>query len=141
MTLITDNMAASVMARGLVDLVIVGTDRVTANGRYVVNKIGTLGVAILANILAFPFTWPAPPPPLIWPPPPCAQVEIEERAPEELTGLGGTRTAPLGMKVGNPAFDVTPHELVSGLITEHGVLRAPLSAGLQKLMQADTPRR
>ena len=69
-----------------------------------------------------------------------AQVEIEERAPEEVTGFGGTRTAPLGMRVANPAFDVTPHALVSGLITEQGIIHAPLDAGLRGVMQAALQR-
>ncbi|MEN9377690.1 MAG: S-methyl-5-thioribose-phosphate isomerase [Pseudomonadota bacterium] len=133
-TLITDNMAASVMARGLVDLVIVGTDRVTANGD-VVNKIGTLGVAILAKHFGIPFYVACPSSTIDLATPTGAQVKIEERAPEEVTGFGGTRTAPIGMRVGNPAFDVTPHELVTGLITERGIVHAPLNVGLQKVMQ------
>jgi methylthioribose-1-phosphate isomerase len=133
-TLITDNMAASVMARGLVDLVIVGTDRVTANGD-VVNKIGTLGVAILAKHFGIPFYVACPSSTIDLATPTGAQVKIEERAPEEVTGFGGIRTAPIGMRVGNPAFDVTPHELVTGLITERGIVHAPLNVGLQKVMQ------
>jgi methylthioribose-1-phosphate isomerase len=131
-TLITDNMAASMMARGLVDLVLVGTDRVTANGD-VVNKIGTLGVAITAQHFGVPFYVACPSSTIDVATATGAQVAIEERAAEEVTGFGGTRTAPSGMRVSNPAFDVTPHTLVTGLITEHGIIRAPFAARLREL--------
>jgi methylthioribose-1-phosphate isomerase len=134
-TLITDNMAASVMARGLVDMVIVGTDRVTANGD-VVNKIGTLGVAILARHFGLPLYVACPSSTIDLATATGAQVEIEERLPDEVTGFAGRRTAPQGMKVGNPAFDVTPHALVSGLITEHGIVSAPFERGLRRVVQA-----
>jgi methylthioribose-1-phosphate isomerase len=132
-TLITDNMAASVLARGLVDLVLVGTDRVTANGD-VVNKIGTLGVAILARHFNVPFYVACPSSTIDLATPNGALVHIEERAGEEVTGFGGTRTAPPEMRAYNPAFDVTPHALVTGLITEHGVLRPPFAAALRGLV-------
>ena len=131
-TLITDNMAASMMARGLVNLVIVGTDRVTANGD-VVNKIGTLGVAIAARHFDIPFYVACPSSTIDLATATGAEVIIEERAPEEVTGFGGTRTAPPGLNARNPAFDVTPHALVSGLITEHGIIRAPFETGLRAL--------
>lgn len=134
-TLITDNMAASMMAQGLVQLVIVGTDRVTANGD-VVNKIGTLGVAILAKHYGVPFYVACPSSTIDLATATGAQVEIEERKSDEVTGFGGTRTAPHDMKVRNPAFDVTPSALVSGLITEHGVIRAPFAEGLRQVVQA-----
>lgn len=134
-TLITDNMAASMMAQGLVQLVIVGTDRVTANGD-VVNKIGTLGVAILARHYGVPFYVACPSSTIDLATATGAQVEIEERKSDEVTGFGGTRTAPHDMKVRNPAFDVTPNELVSGLITEHGVIRAPFAEGLRRVVKA-----
>lgn len=130
-TLITDSMAASVMARGLIDLVIVGTDRVSANGD-VVNKIGTLGVAILARHFGLPFYVACPSSTIDLATPSGDQVEIEERAPEEVTGFGGTRTAPPAMQVRNPAFDVTPHNLVTGIITEHGLISAPFTDGLRR---------
>jgi methylthioribose-1-phosphate isomerase len=133
--LITDNMAASVMARGLIDLVIVGTDRVTANGD-VVNKIGTLGVAILAKHFGLPFYVACPSSTIDLATPTGAQVEIEERASDEVTGFGPVRTAPHGMAVVNPAFDVTPHTLVSGLITEHGIISAPFAEGLKRVAMA-----
>jgi methylthioribose-1-phosphate isomerase len=130
--LLTDNMAASIMARGLVHLVIVGTDRVTANGD-VVNKIGTLGVAIMARHFGVPFYVACPSSTIDLATPTGTQVIIEERHGDEVTGFGGARTAPEGVVACNPAFDVTPHSLVSGLITEHGVLRPSFAEGLQRL--------
>lgn len=131
-TLITDSMAASMMARGLVHLVIVGTDRVTANGD-VVNKIGTLGVAVLARHFGVPFYVACPSSTIDSATASGDLVEIEERTPDEVTGIGNTRTAPHGMPVRNPAFDVTPHALVSGIITEHGIIEAPFDAGLRRV--------
>jgi methylthioribose-1-phosphate isomerase len=125
-------MAASVMARGLVDLVIVGTDRVTANGD-VVNKIGTLGVAVLARHFGIPFYVACPSSTIDLATATGSQVEIEERTPEEVTGFGGARTAPHDIAVANPAFDVTPHGLVTGIITEHGVIAAPFEDGLRQV--------
>jgi methylthioribose-1-phosphate isomerase len=133
-TLITDNMAASMMSRGLVDLVLVGTDRVTANGD-VVNKIGTLGVAIIANHFGIPFYVACPSSTIDLATATGSHVQIEERAPGEVTGFGGVRTAPDGLRVSNPAFDVTPHALVTGLITEHGIVRPPFAAGLSALSE------
>ena len=131
-TLITDNMAASMMASGQVQLVIVGTDRVTANGD-VVNKIGTLGVAVLAQHFGVPFYVACPSSTIDAATASGDQVEIEERTPDEVTGFGGTRTAPQAMPVRNPAFDVTPHALVRGLITEHGIIKAPFDEGLRRV--------
>ena len=129
--LLTDNMAASMMARGRVSLVIVGTDRVTANGD-VVNKIGTLGVAVLAHHFGVPFYVACPSSTIDVATPTGAQVIIEERHGDEVAGFGGVRTAPAGVATCNPAFDVTPHALVSGLITEQGILRPPFAAALQR---------
>jgi len=131
-TLITDSMAAHLMSRGEIDLVIVGTDRVTANGD-VVNKIGTLSVAIAAKHFSIPF-WVACP--LSTYDPATAEgsaVPIEERAPEEVTHLGGQRIAAQA-PVRNPAFDVTPAALVTGgIITEAGIARPPVGAALAEL--------
>ncbi len=123
-TLICDNMAASLMAQGKINLVITGTDRVAANGD-VANKIGTLGVAIMAKHFGIPFFVACPYSTIDYHTPNGAGITIEERTSEEVTHWGDRRTSPLGVKVCNPAFDVTPHELVSGLITEKGILRAP----------------
>ena len=131
-TLITDSMAASMMAHGLINLVIVGTDRVSANGD-VVNKIGTLGLAILARHFGVPFYVACPSSTIDLATSRGDQVEIEERASDEVTSFGGTRSAPLNMKVRNPAFDVTPHDLVTGIITENGIIGAPFADGLRRV--------
>jgi methylthioribose-1-phosphate isomerase len=134
-TLLTDSMAASVMARGAIDLVIVGTDRVTANGD-VVNKIGTLGVAILARHFGVPFYVACPSSTIDLATATGAEVHIEERHAGEVTGFGGVTTAPAQMKVCNPAFDVTPHGLVSGLVTEAGIIHPPFEQGLRRVASA-----
>jgi methylthioribose-1-phosphate isomerase len=133
-TLITDGMAAHLMSRGEVDLVLVGTDRVTANGD-VVNKIGTLGLAVMAKHFGVPF-WVACPS-STWDPDTAtgAEVEIEERDPREVTHLGDQEIAAPGVAVRNPAFDVTPAELVTGIVTELGLARPPLGASLEALLR------
>ena len=123
-TLICDNMAASMMAQGAIDLVITGTDRVAANGD-VANKIGTMGVAILARHFGIPFYVACPYSTIDHETPSGDKIPIEERDPLEITCWGGHPTAPEGVKVRSPAFDITPNELVTGLITERGILRAP----------------
>ncbi|HEY0780463.1 MAG TPA: S-methyl-5-thioribose-1-phosphate isomerase [Gemmatirosa sp.] len=128
-TLQTDNMAAATMQRGLVDVVIVGTDRVAANGD-VANKIGTLGVAILAKHFGIPLYVACPSSTLDLATPTGADIVIEERADEEVTSFGARRTAPEGVAVRNPAFDVTPHTLVAGFITERGLIGPPFGDNL-----------
>lgn len=130
-TLICDNMAATTMAEELIDLVIVGTDRVAANGD-VANKIGTLGVAILAKHFGIPFYVACPYSTIDFNTPSGNKITIEERNADEVTSFGAKRTAPEAMPVRNPAFDVTPAELVSGLITERGILRPPYSESLRQ---------
>jgi methylthioribose-1-phosphate isomerase len=130
-TLICDNMAATTMAEGLIDLVIVGTDRVAANGD-VANKIGTLGVAILAKHFGIPFYVACPYSTIDFDTPSGTEITIEERDANEVTNFGARPTAPDAMQVRNPAFDVTPSELVSGLITERGILRPPYTESLRK---------
>lgn len=129
-TLITDNMAASMMAAGHINLVIVGTDRVAANGD-VANKIGTYGVAILARHFNIPFYVACPSSTVDMATLSGADIIIEEREAEEVTSFGARRTAPEGVQVRNPAFDVTPHELVTGLITERGIIQPPYSDNLR----------
>ncbi|MGE5509039.1 MAG: S-methyl-5-thioribose-1-phosphate isomerase [Chitinophagales bacterium] len=131
-TLITDNMAAHVMQQGLVDLVVVGADRVAANGD-AANKIGTYGVAILAHEHGIPFYVAAPWSTIDLSLPDGAAIPIEQRSPEEVTHVFGQRVAPEGVKVLNPAFDVTPHRYVTGIITEFGVLRPPYTEALAAL--------
>jgi methylthioribose-1-phosphate isomerase len=131
-TLITDNMAATVMAQGKVSAVIVGTDRVAANGD-VANKIGTMGVAILAKEFGIPFYVAAPLSSIDMSLATGADIPIEERTAEEITEGFGKRTAPEGVEVYNPAFDVTPHRYVTVLITEKGIVRPPFDEGLRQL--------
>jgi methylthioribose-1-phosphate isomerase len=123
-TLITDNMAGHLMAHGEVDAVIVGTDRVAANGD-VANKIGTYMVAVLARRHNIPFYVACPLSTIDLNIASGAEIPIEERAPEEVTGFRECQWAAHGVSVRNPAFDVTPAELVTALITEKGVVNAP----------------
>jgi methylthioribose-1-phosphate isomerase len=119
-TLVADAMAGSLMASGEVDAVVVGADRIAANGD-VANKIGTYPLAVLARHHGIPFYVAAP---LSTFDPDCAdgaRIPIERRDPDEVAVLGGRRLAPVGVHVENRAFDVTPRELVSGYITEEGV--------------------
>lgn len=127
-TLICDNMAATFMARGEVDLVLVGTDRVTGNGD-VVNKIGTLNLAVLCRHFDVPFYVACPSSTYDPHTGSGAEVEIEERDPEEVLGSAAAR-----VPARNPAFDVTPAGLVTGIITEHGIARAPLGDNLAALL-------
>jgi len=132
-TLICDNMAASVMKRGWINAVLVGCDRVAANGD-TANKIGTSAVAILANHYGIPFYVCAP---LSTIDMACAtgdSIPIEERQPSEVTEKWYTRRmAPEGVKVFNPAFDVTSADLVTAIVTERGVVRPPFSDGLRRI--------
>ncbi|MDR2180459.1 MAG: S-methyl-5-thioribose-1-phosphate isomerase [Synergistaceae bacterium] len=132
-TVITDGMVASVMSKGWIDACIVGCDRVAANGD-VVNKIGTYGVALLARAHGIPFYVACPLSTLDLATPEGRNIEIEERNPSEVIRFGGIPTAPEGVHVYNPAFDVTPHPLVSAIVTEKGVVRAPYAENLVKLL-------
>lgn len=131
-TLICDNMAASTMASGKIDLVIVGTDRVAANGD-VANKIGTMGVAILAKHFGIPFYVACPSSTFDSGTETGKDIVIEQRGADEVCFFGEKRTAPEGISVLNPAFDVTPNELVTGIITEKGIITPPFYDNLQKL--------
>ncbi len=123
-TLIADNAAGLLMRRGAIDAVIVGADRVAANGD-VANKIGTYSVAVLARRHGIPFYVAAPLSTIDLNTASGDDIPIEERAASEVTGYGETQWAPTGVAVKNPVFDVTPAELVSALITERGVVFAP----------------
>jgi len=125
-TLICDGMAAQVMREGRVGLVIVGADRIAANGD-TANKIGTYGVAVLAKAHGVPFYVAAPSSTFDLSLPDGGGIPIEQRAEEEVTCGMGRRTAPAGVKVYNPAFDVTPAGLIGGIVTERGVI-APVTA-------------
>jgi methylthioribose-1-phosphate isomerase len=131
-TLITDNMAGHLMKCGEIDAVIVGTDRVAANGD-VANKIGTYMVAVLAHRHNIPFYVACPLSTIDMQLPHGDAIPIEERSHDEVTGFGAQRWAPAGVQVRNPAFDVTPAELVSALVTEKGVVYRPDQAALRQL--------
>ncbi|WP_274364926.1 S-methyl-5-thioribose-1-phosphate isomerase [Paenibacillus thermotolerans] len=133
-TLITDNMAGMVMSKGWINAVIVGTDRVAANGD-VANKIGTYSVAVLAKAHGIPFYVACPLSTIDLATASGADIPIEERHEKEVTEGFGKRTAPQGVKVFNPAFDVTPHEYVTAIITEKGVVRPPFHINLPKLFE------
>lgn len=131
-TLITDNMAGYIMKKGLIDAVVVGADRIAANGD-VANKIGTYSVALLAKEHKIPFYVAAPLSTIDLKIKHGDEIPIEERDITEVTHLKGKRIAPAGVKVKNPAFDVTPNRLVTGIITEAGVVRKPYGKGLKAL--------
>jgi len=133
-TLITDNMAGHLISHGEVDLVIVGADRIAANGD-VANKIGTYTLAVLARRHGIPFYVAAPISTFDPKIPDGSHIVIEERPEDEVTGYRGTRWAPQGVKVRNPAFDVTPAELISGLITERAVVLQPDMAKVKELLR------
>ncbi|RKO66538.1 S-methyl-5-thioribose-1-phosphate isomerase [Desulfofundulus salinus] len=135
-TLITDNMAAYLMARGMVDLVVVGADRIAANGD-VANKIGTYGLAVLAREHGLPFYVAAPLSTIDLSLASGEDIPIEERKPEEVTHLAGIPVAPPGVKVWNPAFDVTPARLVTAIITDQGVARPPYGESLAGLVRGN----
>jgi methylthioribose-1-phosphate isomerase len=134
LTLITDNMAAYFMGQGLVDCVIVGADRIAANGD-VANKIGTYGLAVLAHAHGIPMYVAAPTSTIDMRISDGAHIPIEERSSDEVTIIGGKRIAPEGVVAAHPAFDVTPARLISGIICEKGVLRAPFTVSLAELMR------
>lgn len=132
-TLITDNMAGHLMSRGEVDLVIVGADRIAANGD-TANKIGTYTLAVLAERHGLPFYVAAPISTFDMAIADGSLIPIEERPGDEVTGYRDTRWAPQGVRVRNPAFDVTPADLITAIITERGVLAAPDRTGVAALM-------
>ncbi len=134
-TLITDNMAGHLMAHGEIDAVVVGTDRVAANGD-VANKIGTYMVAVLAKRHNIPFYVACPLSTIDLNIASGKDIPIEERSVEEVKGFRDYHWAAQGVKIRNPAFDVTPAELVTGLITEKGVVLQPDAQGIRKLMAA-----
>jgi methylthioribose-1-phosphate isomerase len=131
-TVITDNMTASMMRSGQVDLVVVGADRIAANGD-VANKIGTYGVAVLAREHGIPFYVAAPLSTVDLGTPDGSRIPIEERNDREVTHVGAVRVTPEGARVRNPAFDVTPARLVSAIVTERGIARPPYETSLADL--------
>ena len=137
-TLITDSMAGHLMSRGEVDVVVVGADRIAANGD-VVNKIGTYPLAVLAKRHGIPFYVAAPLSTFDPKIPNGSRIPIEERPADEVTGYRGSRWAPEGVAVRNPAFDVTPAELITGIITERGIVRKPTRARVKSLLSRSPP--
>jgi len=132
-TLICDNMAAHVLATSHVDMVITGADRIAANGD-AANKIGTYGLAVLANHHHVPFYIAAPVSTFDLTLVTGAEIPIEQRPDSEVTELGGVRLAPRGIHVLNPAFAVTPHELITAIITEKGVIDHPDTERVARLL-------
>src|SRR6201997_4303194 len=131
-TVICDNMSASLMLRGKINAVVVGADRIAANGD-VANKIGTYGVAILAKEHGIPFYVAAPWSTIDLETATGADIPIEQRSPKEVTHHAGKQLTPNNVGVWNPAFDVTPAKYVTAIITERGVLRAPYPEPLERL--------
>ena len=136
-TLITDGMAGHFMSRGTVGAVVVGADRVAANGD-VANKIGTYTMAVLAARHRIPFYVAAPASTIDLTCPNGDAIPIEERGAREVTHVGDRQVAPSGVKVLNPAFDVTPHGLVTAIISERGIARAPYVRSLARLIGGET---
>ena len=134
-TVISDNMAGAIMRQGKIQAVIVGADRIAANGD-VANKIGTYSVAVLAKEHDIPFYVAAPFSTVDLETADGSQIPIEQRSATEVTHLAGKQIAPDGVMVENPAFDVTPHQYVSAIITERGVVREPYGPSLQELAGA-----
>lgn len=131
-TLIADNMAAGLMRAGKIDMVVLGCDRMAANGDFA-NKIGTYSVAINAHHHGVPFYTALPFSTIDMSIPDGSYIPIEERDRDELIHLGEKQTAPLTVGVYNPAFDMTPHELLTGIITERGVIYPPFRENLKKM--------
>jgi methylthioribose-1-phosphate isomerase len=137
-TVITDNMTAALMNQGKVDLVVVGADRIAANGD-TANKIGTYGVAVLAREHNIPFYVAAPLSTIDLQTPDGSHIPIEERNQKEVTHVGGSRLAAEGALIWNPAFDVTPHRFIAGIITERGIFRAPYTESLKRAFETEQP--
>jgi methylthioribose-1-phosphate isomerase len=137
-TVITDNMSGAIMRDGLIDLVVVGADRIAANGD-VANKIGTYTVAVLAKEHGIPFYVAAPISTIDLSTPDGAGIPIEERNAREVTHLGPTRLTPAEAHVRNPAFDVTPNRYVTAIVTERGIARAPYLESLSNLVHDRQP--
>ncbi|HEY7185014.1 MAG TPA: S-methyl-5-thioribose-1-phosphate isomerase [Vicinamibacterales bacterium] len=133
-TVITDNMAAAMMRLQQVDLVVVGADRIAANGD-VANKIGTYGVAVLAKEHGIPFYVAAPISTVDLGTPDGSGIPIEERNDREVTHVGTSRLTPEGARIRNPAFDVTPSRYVTAIITERGIARAPYEESLAEMVR------
>src|SRR6476469_7222380 len=133
-TVITESMAGPLMRAGEIDVVVVGADRIAANGD-TANKIGTYTVAVLAHEHRIPFYVAAPISTIDLATPDGDAIPIEERDQREVTHLGSSRLTPVGAKIRNPAFDVTPHRYITGIITERGIFTAPYEQSLKKALE------
>ena len=133
-TVISDNMAGALMRQGKIQAVVVGADRVAANGD-VANKIGTYTVAVLAKEHGIPFYVAAPWSSVDMECPDGGYIPIEQRSPREVTHVGPTRIAPEGVRIENPAFDVTPARYVTAIITDRGIARPPYGESLKRLSE------
>ena len=129
-TLVTDNMVGYLMQKGRVDAVVVGCDRVAANGD-VANKIGTYGIAVLAKRHGIPFYVAGPTSSIDLNCPTGAEIPIEQRDPKEVSHIFGRSLAPKGIKIFNPAFDVTSQDLISAIITEKGIINPPFQQNIR----------
>lgn len=134
LTLITDSMAGYFMRRGAIDCVIVGADRVVSNGD-IANKIGTYSLAVLARAHGIPFYVAAPSSTVDFALPDGDAIPIEQRASSEVTSFAGQPIAPAGVQAAHPAFDVTPAELITAIITERGVVEPPFDQNLYKMLR------
>jgi methylthioribose-1-phosphate isomerase len=137
-TVITESMAGPLMRAGEIDLVVVGADRIAANGD-TANKIGTYTVAVLAREHKVPFYVAAPLSTIDLATPDGDRIPIEERDRREITHLGSSRLTPEGAHIRNPAFDVTPHRYITGIITEKGIFAAPYQESLKRALEAAVP--
>jgi methylthioribose-1-phosphate isomerase len=135
-TVITDNMAGAIMRTGDIDLVVVGADRIAANGD-TANKIGTYSVAVLAREHSIPFYVAAPLSTIDLSTPDGSRIPIEERSAREVSHLAGSRLTPDGAMIRNPAFDVTPHPFITGIITERGICRPPYTESLKRVLESE----
>ena len=133
-TVITESMAGPLMRAGEIDLVVVGADRIAANGD-TANKIGTYTVAVLAHEHKLPFYVTAPLSTIDLATPDGERIPIEERDQREVTHLGPSRLTPIGAKIRNPAFDVTPHRYITGIITDKGIIRPPYTETLKRAVE------
>lgn len=137
-TLITDSMAGYFMRQGAIDCIIVGADRIVANGD-VANKIGTYSLAVLAQAHNIPFYVAAPTSTIDLSMTSGDDIPIEQRDPREVTHLGGQLLAPEGVQAAHPAFDVTPHSLIKAIITERGIIEPPFELNIRRAMEQIAP--
>jgi len=138
-TVISDNMSGAMMKQGKIGAVIVGADRIAANGD-VANKIGTYTVAVLAKEHGIPFYVAAPISTVDLDTPNGSGIPIEQRNPMEVTHFAGKAVTPVGVGIENPAFDVTPAKYVTAIVTERGIARAPYEESLARLVGEGTPK-